>query len=111
MLGINIDDMNVGKEGDIMENHLIIRSDKIITCTEREDRARQLDGYVLICEDRILEVCEGEVPEQLMAGAGAFIDAVGKTVTPGLVDAHTHLVHFGSRENELAMKLKGDSLS
>ena len=31
----------------------------------------------------------------------------GKTVTPGLIDSHTHLVHGGSRENELAMKLKG----
>ena len=99
--------MNVGKEGDVMEKHLIIRSDNIMTCTEREDHARQLDGYVFISGGRILEVCEGEVPEQLMAEAGTFIDAVGKTVTPGLIDAHTHLVHSGSRENELSMKLKG----
>jgi imidazolonepropionase len=35
------------------------------------------------------------------------IDAAGKTVTPGLVDAHTHLVHGGSREKELPLKLKG----
>lgn len=35
------------------------------------------------------------------------IDAKGRLVTPGLVDPHTHLVHGGSRENELALKLKG----
>jgi imidazolonepropionase len=37
------------------------------------------------------------------------IDAEGKLVTPGLVDPHTHLVHGGSREHELALKLKGAS--
>jgi imidazolonepropionase len=35
------------------------------------------------------------------------VDAKGRLVTPGLVDPHTHLVHGGSRENELALKLKG----
>lgn len=36
-----------------------------------------------------------------------FIDARGKTVMPGLVDPHTHLVFAGSRENEFAMRIKG----
>lgn len=36
-----------------------------------------------------------------------YIDAEGRLVTPGLVDPHTHLVHGGSRENELADKLAG----
>ncbi len=31
----------------------------------------------------------------------------GKTVMPGFVDPHTHLVFAGSREFELDMKLKG----
>jgi len=35
------------------------------------------------------------------------IDAKGKTVMPGFVDPHTHLVFSGSREFELDMKLKG----
>ena len=37
------------------------------------------------------------------------LDASGKTVIPGLVDPHTHLVFAGSREFELDMKLKGMS--
>ena len=35
------------------------------------------------------------------------IDAEGGLVTPGLVDAHTHLIFGGWRQNELGMKLHG----
>jgi len=35
------------------------------------------------------------------------IDARGKTVIPGFVDSHTHLVFAGSREDEFEMRLKG----
>ncbi|AMX83904.1 imidazolonepropionase [Geobacillus subterraneus] len=35
------------------------------------------------------------------------IDARGKTITPGLVDPHTHLVYAGSREHEWTMRLGG----
>ena len=34
-------------------------------------------------------------------------DATGKTVVPGFVDAHTHLVYAGSRHNEHVMRLRG----
>ena len=37
------------------------------------------------------------------------IDARGKTVIPGFVDPHTHLVFAGSREREFEMRLKGAS--
>ncbi|MFA1820122.1 imidazolonepropionase [Virgibacillus oceani] len=35
------------------------------------------------------------------------IDAKGRLVTPGLVEAHTHLVFGGSREGEMALKQQG----
>ncbi len=35
------------------------------------------------------------------------IDAKGKTVVPGFVDPHTHLVFAGSREDEFEMRIKG----
>jgi imidazolonepropionase len=41
--------------------------------------------------------------------AEQVIDCAGKVVMPGFVDPHTHLVFAGSRENELAMKLRGMS--
>jgi imidazolonepropionase len=38
-----------------------------------------------------------------------LIDAYGKTVMPGFVDAHTHLVFAGSRENEFALRIQGST--
>lgn len=35
------------------------------------------------------------------------IDAAGGTVTPGLIDAHTHLLFGGSREGELVLRQRG----
>jgi imidazolonepropionase len=41
--------------------------------------------------------------------AAETIDAKGKTVIPGFVDPHTHLVFAGSREKEFESRLKGVS--
>ena len=40
---------------------------------------------------------------------GTVLDATGKTVLPGLVDSHTHLVFAGSREEEFELRLGGSS--
>jgi imidazolonepropionase len=37
------------------------------------------------------------------------IDATGKTVLPGLVDSHTHLIWSGTREGEFEQRLQGRS--
>ncbi|HSL34493.1 MAG TPA: imidazolonepropionase, partial [Candidatus Limnocylindrales bacterium] len=37
----------------------------------------------------------------------ARVDARGGTITPGLVDPHTHLLFAGSREGELGMRQRG----
>lgn len=56
--------------------------------------------YAIGTEQEVLEQVKGKpIMEQ--------IDAEGKLVTPGLVDPHTHLVHGGSREHELALKIEG----
>jgi imidazolonepropionase len=38
-----------------------------------------------------------------------LIDARGALLTPGLVDAHTHLVHAGNRAQEFERRLQGES--
>ncbi|MBU5437483.1 imidazolonepropionase [Tissierella sp. MSJ-40] len=66
------------------------------------------NGVIALNEAEIIYVGKGELPENITIDDDTIIiDGKGKTVTPGLVDAHTHLVHGGSRENELSMKLKG----
>jgi imidazolonepropionase len=48
---------------------------------------------------------EAEMPA---APSGAeIIDCVGRWITPGLIDCHTHLVHAGNRANEFEMRLAG----
>ncbi len=37
------------------------------------------------------------------------IDMVGKWITPGLIDCHTHIVHAGRRSNEFEARLNGVS--
>ncbi|MBA8762133.1 imidazolonepropionase [Staphylococcus coagulans] len=41
--------------------------------------------------------------------AKEVIDASNRVVSPALVDAHTHLIHGGSREHEMALKRQGKS--
>lgn len=67
----------------------------------------QRTGAYLVAEDGIIiALGNGQVPETLLQDA-RHIDAGGRLVTPGLVDAHTHLVFGGWREHELAMKRRG----
>lgn len=67
---------------------------------------------VLIEGDRIemiapLDEIKQEYPH--LVSDAEVIDARGKIVMPGLVDCHTHLVHGGTREHELNMRLAGRS--
>ena len=66
------------------------------------------DGIMALNKDKIIYVGQGKLPGNISTDKETLIvDGKGKTVTPGLIDSHTHLVHGGSRENELDMKLKG----
>jgi imidazolonepropionase len=64
------------------------------------------EGRILIAGRR------SEVETALSAGgypleAFETLDADGATVTPGLVDPHTHLLFAGTREDELVMRQRG----
>lgn len=61
------------------------------------------DAIVVIEDGKI--VYSGEKTDEYVADKE--IDAEGKLVTPALVDPHTHVVHGGSREHELSLKIQG----
>lgn len=63
------------------------------------------NGTVVVNEGKV--VYAGEHTEEFEAKE--VIDATHKVVSPGLVDAHTHLVFGGSREHEMALKQQGVS--
>ena len=78
------------------------------TGEELKDVGILKNATIALDEDKILYVGVGQLPNNIETDEDTlFIDGTGKTVTPGLIDSHTHIVHGGSRENELAMKLKG----
>jgi imidazolonepropionase len=64
-------------------------------------------------EDRIVAVGPRGAVERSLEGQGlplarfARLDADGGTITPGLIDAHTHLLFAGSREGELRLRKQG----
>ncbi len=64
---------------------------------------------VLVDDDGMIAAIaeNGELPEG--AGDAEVLDAGGALVTPGLVDAHTHLVFGGWRAHEVPLKIAGAS--
>ena len=65
------------------------------------------DGAVYIEGSRIVDVGPSAEVLRRHPRAGRTIDASGKIVLPGFVDAHTHAVFAGSREHELEWKAQG----
>ena len=63
------------------------------------------DAWILVEDGKISGIGTGDPP--LLPGRR--VNAGGKLVTPGLVDAHTHLIFGGWRQNELGLKLHGVS--
>lgn len=95
-----------------MEMLLFTNIGTLVTPLGRAARGGDQQGAVQTLHDAWL-VMDGGVIDAVGVGAppplrGAKkIDCGGKLVTPGLVDAHTHLIFGGWRQHEMALKLKG----
>lgn len=73
----------------------------------REDLSIIQNGAVVFSDDEILWVGESsDLPVNYRHGA---IDLSGHTLTPEIVDSHTHLVFGGNRAQEYADRLNGTS--
>ncbi len=65
------------------------------------------NGAMLVRGGRIAAVGPRVAVEPLASAAAEVIDAGGRVVTPGFVDAHTHLIFGGNRANEFEMRCEG----
>jgi imidazolonepropionase len=73
-------------------------------------RTKKEMNNLSIIENGSIAINKGKIVgigKDLKFNSEIIINASGKTVLPGFVDSHTHLVFAGSREYELEMKLKG----
>lgn len=70
---------------------------------------REIPGACVVAADGLIEYAgpEKDAPPRLLQEADRTFDARGMLATPGLVDAHTHLVFGGWRQHEVELKLRG----
>jgi imidazolonepropionase len=103
------------------DDTLIIHSAaELVTCAAADGHPKSgaaqadagiiLNGAVVMRGEHIIAVGSSmEMVAKYRDEYTRLIDATGKTVTPGLVDAHTHLVWAGWRDEEYEMRLRGAS--
>ena len=65
------------------------------------------DAAILIKDDRITALGTYRDLQPRIPPSAQIIDAEGRCVTPGFVDAHTHLVFAGNRADEFEKRIAG----
>jgi imidazolonepropionase len=84
-----------------MSDLLVRRAARVFGWPEGDPLAIVVEGGRIadvLPDSKLTAKARAEVPE---------LDAAGRAVTPGFVDAHTHLVFSGSRHDEFAARLEG----
>ena len=97
---------------------LIVNAEELITLVGSSQKPRTgkqmrelgiiRDGAIAIHEGKIVAVGKTQDVTKVFRG-NYMLSAKGKTVMPGFVDPHTHLVFAGSREDEFEMYVEGTS--
>ena len=99
-------------------NLIVENASELVTCSGTAARAGTRmadigivpDGAVIIEDGRIRYVGPtAGLPADIDRTRFDVIDASGKAVLPGFVDAHTHFVFGGYRPEEFAWRLRGDT--
>lgn len=100
-----------------MKSQAVLHASQLVTLagpmrprvgSELSDLAIIPDGGMLIRDGRINVVGPSNEIEK-RAGNSEVIDAHGKVVLPGFVDAHTHLVFAGNRLDDFERRARGDT--
>jgi len=67
------------------------------------------DGGLLVCDGKILAVESSSTLERDLPPDTEVVNATGRVVTPGFVDAHTHLVFGGNRLDDFERRSRGET--
>jgi imidazolonepropionase len=94
----------------------VINASELVTAHARTPKTAEAladlgiikNGAVVYQGDTIIDVGTTEAMLRKHQPS-SVIDAGGRVVMPGFVDAHTHLVHMGSRHEEYECKIAGKS--
>ncbi len=100
-----------------MSSLAVLRASQLVTLTgpKRPRAGRELSELVIIPEGGMLirngriDVVAPSNEIEKKAGDAEVIDARGKIVLPGFVDAHTHLVFAGNRLDDFERRARGDT--
>jgi predicted amidohydrolase YtcJ len=65
------------------------------------DKSRPQAGAIAIAGDRIAAVGSDAEIRRLLSAGGRAVDLQGRTVTPGLIDAHLHFLSYGLSLREI----------
>ncbi len=97
-------------------NLLIENAKQIVTCSSKgtlfkSGKAQSEIGLVenssIYIESGRIKFIGKKIPAAILKKNVKKIDCKNKTVLPGLIDSHTHLVFAGDRADEYAMRLAG----
>ena len=98
----------------MMTGMIIKDISEIATPTSGVKRGKQLselsvtNGNSIYIENGLIrEIGNFDTIKNSINGNPKIIDGKGKTVIPGFVDSHTHLVFAGTRENEFGKRIRG----
>lgn len=95
-------------------DRFVICASRVVSCDPNLASAEDplgviVDGAVLVEDGVLAAVGAREMVLDHAAGVPVWIDAPEGVLTPGLVDAHTHLAWAGSRHDEYALRMAGAS--
>lgn len=98
-----------------MKDILISNLTSLATNTGKEAKGGKAMGQILELHNPWVLLRGGKIhrigQEELLLEApdAEILDGTGKTLLPGFIDPHTHLVFGGTREEEFSMRLRGES--
>jgi len=101
---------------EIFDEFLLVNCSQLVTLAgparprvgaEMRELSIVRDGAMLVRSGRIVAVGLRAEVESLAGGDARIVDAGWRAITPGFVDAHTHLIFGGNRADEFEMRCAG----